>query len=326
MKEKHYGAIDGLRTIASVGIVMMHARANNSYDIPGFVYNTIIPSLTNFVFLFMVISAFGMCVGYYEKILQNKISLTDFYLRRFQKILPFFGVLVILDFLLAPSVNSLYEMFADLTLMFGFLPDAGNISVIGVGWFLGLIFVFYVCFPFFCFLIENRRRAWMAFCVSVLYNVACSLYFQVGRKNILYCACFFLAGGLIYLYRVEISKWNRWIVLGSVAAAAVLYYIIGANTGTHLLVSSVLLIYAMISSGKVLQNRITNFISGISMEIYLSHMIIFRVAEKVKMNSIIGSGWFQYAFTVGVVFIGAGIFAVIVQKVINIFIKKWSIR
>lgn len=33
MERKHYGAIDGLRTIACVGIVMMHLRANNAYAI-----------------------------------------------------------------------------------------------------------------------------------------------------------------------------------------------------------------------------------------------------------------------------------------------------
>ena len=56
------------------------------------------------------------------------------------------------------SIEALYEGFADLTLMFGFLPNAGNISVIGVGWFLGLIFVFYICFPFYCVLIQNKRE------------------------------------------------------------------------------------------------------------------------------------------------------------------------
>lgn len=33
MERKHYGAIDGLRTIACVGIVMMHLQANNAYAI-----------------------------------------------------------------------------------------------------------------------------------------------------------------------------------------------------------------------------------------------------------------------------------------------------
>lgn len=147
MERKHYGAIDGLRTIACIGIMMMHVRANSGYEVFGFVYNTVIPSFTNFTFLFMTISAFGMCCGYYEKMLNGQLELSRFYGKRFQKILPFFSVLVLLDVVLSPSRQALYEAFADLTLLFGFLPDAGNISVIGVGWFLGLVFVFYLCFP-----------------------------------------------------------------------------------------------------------------------------------------------------------------------------------
>ena len=85
---------------------------------------------------------------------------------------------------LSPSRQALYEAFADLTLLFGFLPDAGNISVIGVGWFLGLVFVFYLCFPFFCVLIQNKRRAWFAFAVSLIYTFVCEQYFNVGRQNI----------------------------------------------------------------------------------------------------------------------------------------------
>ena len=161
MEQKHYGAIDGLRAMAAIGIVMMHMAANNDYQISGFIYERLIPSFTNFVFLFMVISGFGMCCGYYEKILKNKISLSDFYGKRFKKILPFFAVLVVLDLIMSPSLSSVYEGFADLTLLFGFLPN--DITVIGVEWFLGLIFVFYLCFPFFCVLLENKRRAWIAF-------------------------------------------------------------------------------------------------------------------------------------------------------------------
>lgn len=94
MEKKHYGAIDGLRMIATFGIVMMHIRANTSYRIAGFVYERIIPSFTNFVFLFMTISAFGMCCGYYEKVLHNEINWPEFYGKRFKKTLPFFTILV----------------------------------------------------------------------------------------------------------------------------------------------------------------------------------------------------------------------------------------
>ena len=317
MKKKHYGAIDGLRMIAAFGIVMMHIRANTNYEISGYVFNTIIPSFTNFVFLFMIVSAFGMCCGYYEKMLNNQISISDFYGKRFKKVLPFFGILVLLDVIMSPSVSSIYEGFADLTLLFGLLPNAGGISVIGVGWFLGLVFVFYLIFPFFCVLIENKRRAWIAFGVSLIYNFVCTNYFEVGRTNILYSACFFLAGGLIYLYREEIAKLNQWIVLGIAGCAVVLYCLIGENAMMCLLVSCTLLIYAIIKRGGVLENRVTKFFSGISMEIYLSHMVVFRVVEKLKLTRILGNGWLQYVVTSVLVIAGATVFAVVMQKIIS---------
>ena len=54
------------------------------------------------------------------------------------------------------------------------------------------------------------------------------------------------------------------------------------------------------------------------MEIYLSHMFIFRIVEKLKLNTIIGNGWLQYLFTVVSVLIGAIIFSLIMQRIIQI--------
>lgn len=259
-ERQHYGAIDGLRTIAAIGIVMMHVKANNEYGITGFLYERVIPSFTHFTLLFMVISAFGMCNGYYGKIMENKIPLSLFYKKRFMKILPFFALLVLMDIAISPSAEALYEAFADVTLLFGFLPGAGNIEVIGVGWFLGVIFVFYICFPFFCCLIETRRWAWTAFAVSLIYNFVCINHFKVGSSNILYSSCYFLAGGLIYLYRNEIAAWGgkkgmyRLLMLAAVAASVILFYAIGGSrpwdgiTATYLLVSATMLVYAVIVS------------------------------------------------------------------------------
>lgn len=244
MKER-YGTIDGLRMIACIGIMMMHIQANNNYEITGYFYNTVIPSFTNFVFLFMTVSAFGMCCGYYEKVMNQTISLSDFYAKRFKKILPFFGVLVLIDVVISPSRAALFEAFADLTLLFGFLPNAGNISVIGVGWFLGLVFVFYLCFPFFCVLLANKKRAWISFAVSLLYNFVCAEYFEVGRSNILYSACFFLAGELIYLYRKELTKISSYITAVFAAASIVVYYLMGGRVINCLIVSMCLLMCAI---------------------------------------------------------------------------------
>lgn len=317
VEKKHYGAVDGLRMIASIGIVMMHVRANSNYEIIGYIYNRIIPSFADFVFLFMMVSAFGMCCGYYDRVLHNQIKFSDFYGKRFGKILPFFGTLVLLDIIISPSVASFYEGFADLTLLFGFLPDSSKISVIGVGWFLGLIFVFYLLFPFFCVMLENKARAWMSFAVSLIYNFVCTHYFGVGRSNILYSACFFLSGGLLFLYRDQIAGINQWAALGIAGCAVVCYYVIGGNTVTNLLVSGSLLMYAIIRQGGVLENRVTKFFSGISMEIYLSHMVIFRVVEKLKLNRLWGNGWLQYIATCIMVIAGTTVFAIVMQIIFS---------
>ena len=85
--------------------------------------------------------------------------MNDFYKKRYTRILPFFAFLCVVDLLVSPSIGSLYEFFVNITLCFGFLPNYGAITVIGVGWFLGIIFVFYMLYPFFVFLMDNKKRA-----------------------------------------------------------------------------------------------------------------------------------------------------------------------
>ena len=318
-ENKHYGTIDGLRTIAAFGIVIMHIRANTNYIISGYLYNKVIPSFTNFVFLFMVISAFGMYSGYYEKFLNNKIVLSDFYKKRFKKVLPFFSILVILDVLLFPSVESFYEGFCDLTLMFGFLPKF--LSVIGVGWFLSLIFIFYISFPFFVFLLETKKRAWIVFALSLIYNYISYNFFDLGRNNILYSACFFIAGGLIYLYRQKILNYNKNLIFFITVIIIIAYYVFDENVYICLSIACMLLICAILKQGGILENKITKFFSSISLEIYLSHMLIFRVIEKLKLNIILGNGWVQFLLTLTMVICGTTIFSYIVKRIIDYMFK-----
>lgn len=160
MKER-YDNLDGLRSYAAIGIVMMHVLANSKYVVHGFLFSRMIPSFTDFTFLFMVISAFSMCCGYYEKFKDGKIDIEHFYKRRYQRLWPFFAILCTIALVVSISVKSFFEWFADLTLMFGLIPN-NNIEIIGVGWFIGLVFVFYMMFPFFIFAIGNKKRAWFS--------------------------------------------------------------------------------------------------------------------------------------------------------------------
>ena len=115
-KADRYEGIDGLKAYAIIGIALMHILANGEYGIGGFVFERLIPSFTNLVFLFMMVSGFGMCCGYYQKIIDQKISVEDFYKKRYIKIWPYFVLLCAVDFVISPSKESLFEVFANYTL------------------------------------------------------------------------------------------------------------------------------------------------------------------------------------------------------------------
>ena len=71
---ERYNTLNGLRTFACLGILAMHVYANINYAFNGNILNNFIKELTNFVFLFMILSSFVMCCGYYEKIKNNNIN------------------------------------------------------------------------------------------------------------------------------------------------------------------------------------------------------------------------------------------------------------
>ena len=52
MKERYEG-IDGLKACAIIGIALMHILENGNFGLNGFVFQKLIPSFTNLVFLFM---------------------------------------------------------------------------------------------------------------------------------------------------------------------------------------------------------------------------------------------------------------------------------
>lgn len=315
-----YGTIDGLRTFACMGIVFMHVLANSNYNnLKGAIFTKIIPSFTQFVFLFMIISGFSMCCGYYQRIINGEISLESFYKKRIKKIWPFFAFLCILDFILSPSVNSLKEVFANLTLCFGLLPNP-NISVIGVGWFLGLIVVFYMMFPFFVFILSNKKRVWLVFCSLVIFNVICSEYFNISRTNFIYSSIFFLAGGMIYIYKDVLKKFSREYSKFLFAGLLILYvgyFVIDTKVIILLALFSLTLIWVISKNGGLLENKFTRFFSGISMEIYLCHMIIYRFIEKIGLLHVCKVDAISYfVVSIGTI-VGAVIFSIVTNKIIK---------
>ena len=331
---ERFDSLNGYRAIAAIGIVMMHVFANANYKLNDNI-ECIINSFTQLVYLFMIISSFSMCCGYYEKIKNNKITVNEFYKKRFSKILPFFGCLVIINILFERNIETLIEGFANFTLMFGFLP-VSSLNTIGVGWFLGVVFVFYMIFPFFVFLFDNKKRAWFVFILALIFNILCPKYFFTekfglinywARTNFLYDFVYFCLGGILYLYRSEIkqivSKYKIITVMG-MFLITILYYFIpdGFFTIKTLILFAFWMLVAIGINNCALNNKFLKFISTISMEIYLSHMLIFRIVEKLKLTNLFTNDYVSYLFTTVLVITVTILFAKIFKVSFEILINK----
>lgn len=335
--------MDGLRAYAAIGIVMMHVQANMTVKpSENVLTDSVIPWFTDFTLLFMVISAFSMCCGYYDRVKNGEITPAKFYAKRYHRAWPFFAMMVMISFVMEPSWATFCQSFANLTMCFNLLPNP-EIEVIGVGWFLGTVFTFYMLFPFFTFLLDNKKRGWMVLGLSMLFCYIAMTYFSssdivvspIDKKNIIYSAPFFISGGMIYLYRHVIKQWveKYWLVAMCICLGLTILKFVVNVKGFELLadwvVFSAWLMYALGAKDIVLNNKIVKYLSGISMEIYLCHMMFYRVAGMLHLDRYVGQCDLLYVLTSVVTLAGAICFSHIVKYYIfnnNRFILLWQKR
>ena len=236
-----------------------------------------------------------------------------------------------MDCMTSLSLNSVVEGIADITLVYALLPNA-SISVLGVGWFLGIVFLFYMLFPFYCFLMRSKKNAWLTFAVCVFYNLSEQLYFldsshvvkgYQSHTNFLFCSMFFCAGGLIYLYRNEFMTYVKKCRYGYLLAILLMtiasFYVWPQISGlvepfVCLIIFSLWVIYAISTESIILNNKWVTFISGISLEIYLCHMFVYRILEKMHVLYILGRGYLAYVSMVFVTLFGTICVSLLSQK------------
>ena len=333
-----YNNLNGFRAFCAIGIALMHILANISPTPHLHNITPVIEWFTNFVFLFFIISSFSLCCGYYERIKTGSITLNCFYTKRYWRILPFFAFLSLIDIMIGFSKGSLFEAFMNCTLVFGLLPN-NSLEVIGVGWFLGTVFLFYMLFPFFVFLMNSKKRAWFVLGITIIINILYQEYFfteqfinfNPGRHNILYSAPYFVIGGLLYLYRKEIHNWMNiiggWMLLFCLVLNIGYFLLpisdlLGHSLFPLLIVFTAYHMYALGSDKKWLHNKIIDFLSGISMEIYLCHMVMFRVVERLHLENYISDSNLNYVVTSVLTICLAICFAYCVQRGLDKLLLK----
>ena len=329
MKER-YENFDGIRTFAAIGILCMHVLVLGEFSnniAGGETIFKLISGMGVLVQLFFMLSGFGMCCGYYEKMKTGTVDINKFFSRRYSKIWPFFAVLVCIDILSEAIVGNgvsksmLYEAFANLTLLFGFLPGS-DFQVIGIGWTLGVIFGFYCLFPFFVFSLWTKKRAWFSFLIALILNYLCRIYFaaddMAAAHICLQWMCYFVAGGIIYLYKDNIVQWNRrypwfsWVLI--VAGLFLTLAFLPAWGQMFSIVKSIvgfamILIGALSDRRMLLANGFTRKISDISLEIYLSHVFILRIIQKAGIIKMISNPTLAYITMVLLTIAGSVVFA-----------------
>lgn len=315
--EEHYGSIDGLRVLSCIGIIVMHIKANTDYKLSGFLLGGVIDSFTWFVYLFLMISGFGMCTGYLLRFQNNQINLESFYKKRYKKILPFFVFLCLIAMIMEPSLDNFYEVSMEITLLHGLLPN-NTLNVLGVSWTLGVIFLFYLLFPAFSILVKTKKRVWLAFLISLWLNYICKNYFFsevyvtklfTPRHSFLYCVPLFIGGAIVYVYRKQIREIYgkcfglvRWGMLMLCVVTTSLYFFVPLYVPNMefyilLIIFMLWLSYAVGVDSRLLNNKVMRYLSSISMELYLAQMVIFRLIEKCGLLYFLGTGWVGFIMT-----------------------------
>lgn len=332
-ESKRYDALDGVRVLAMTGILVMHVLANLSYRDELATLYSYIMYFERFTSLFMMVSAFSVSCGYYKKIQSGFSNIEKFYSKRYAKILPFFAFITLIDVLLSFSKESIFEGFANITLVFGLIPHE-SISVIGVGWTLGVIFVFYLLYPFVVYLMKNRIRFCLSYIATLIYAFVVNDYFGLGKVDFLFCACYFMGGAWLFLNKEKIEqKGKRAYLLLAIIGLSALYYICAfklkwALNIVQYILFLIICMYAIVVSNKktLLSNKIVGFLSTISLEIYLCHMVAYRIVEKLHLMRVFNNAVASYIFVCALVFVCAVIGSILFQKVYRLAYDKYLKR
>lgn len=339
----HCSSLDGLRAISCVGIMLMHVLANTNYAVSGFIYDKMIPSFTHFVILFLMISGFGMCVGYLQKFIDKQIDLETFYVKRYKRLLPYYVFLIVIALIVEPSAINFFDATIEITMIYGLLPN-NALNLIGVGWTVGVIFLFYLFFPAYSVLLKSKRRAWCSFCISLWIALMCRLhYFSdyyvnalfTPRHSFLYCLPFFIFGGIVFLYKEQLKafldkKILRFCASLIICLGVLLYFLFPNYVNSYditfeknLILFGSILVYFVGVESKLMGSKILKFFGDMSMEIYLSHMFVFRTYEKLGILYKFGDGWLGYWIVC--ILVLAGVVALILGYRLFIDILKYTI-
>jgi peptidoglycan/LPS O-acetylase OafA/YrhL len=152
--------LEAARFYAASMILLFHFVHLSKVEVPGYLGFI----ATHFGFgvpLFYVVSAFGLSLGYHDK-LGSREGMKDYYMRRFLRIAPLFYFMMLFYIpyraLLGGAYPSLGEFISSGLFIFNFIPQHVT-GFVAASWSVGVEMAFYFIFPLLILAITSWWRA-----------------------------------------------------------------------------------------------------------------------------------------------------------------------
>lgn len=328
MSKSYFPHVDGLRTLAVIPVVLFHL---NSILCPG--------GYTG-VDVFFVISGYLIIGGIIKSLDNSTFSLSDFYKRRFKRIIPayiamvslvtLFGMLVypypqlkeLGDSAVASAlyISNFYYVFNFNTY---FSPDIKNNALLNL-WSLSVEEQFYLFIPlFFLILFKIKRKFIFPSVMMILFlSLALAIYCQ-GRPSqqlsfymLPSRSWEFLVGGALAMIGKPSRDFRLWgsllAVLGFMLCLfPYVFYVSttsfpGVTAIPPVMGAALLIRYGFMGiTGSLLQSRPFVFIGKISYSFYLLHWPIIVFYRYVLFDNL---SWYDYLSAFGLSFVLAYVF------------------
>lgn len=299
--------LDTLRGIAVLGVFLLHGFFWQYGGFHFYRWQTIVVYATRpgglGVNLFFVLSGF-LITGILLDSDNNHSYYRRFYVRRALRILPaYYALLLLLAVLGQASAAFLGLSFfylANLNILFGMASDYGPL------WSLAVEEHYYIFWPAVVRKLTSRQLACASVALCVLIPIARAVYFLTGHTSGLGWYTWFVADGLAagsllaIVLRTSIErKHARWlcavllVLAASVGLAGKPFGILTQSRWLgaafqHTLIaaffSGILLLFLLAGTGpgkRYVNNAALQFLGYISYGLYLIHLLIFRLYDKV---------------------------------------------
>jgi len=302
--------LDSVRGIAIIGVLLLHAfySSYSSFPFSGLPRLFLLATQPGWlgVNLFFVLSGF-LITGILLDSKEKPQYFRRFYTRRALRILPaYYLLLIILAVLHQASAGFLGLSFiylANVTALFGVVADYGPL------WSLAVEEHYYILWPAVIYKLTRRHVAIITVALCVLIPVLRGVSFRLGYTAGLGWYTWFVADGLAtgsllaILLRTSVSRRMIAVVCGTLLAVGFMLAGIGRPFGIltrervlgaalqetviDIVFAGFLLLVMLLGTSarrRYVNNSVLRFLGYISYGLYLIHLLVFRIYDKLCRN------------------------------------------